>query len=83
MDTMTNKVDTVNAPKSLERLEEISTSRAIQRKLDEEESDDDYDDDRIHIHTEPIDLSGFDVLDIDNGGNYVMTDEPSLEYEEL
>jgi len=49
MDTE-NKVDTVNAPKTIERLEEISTSRAIQRKL-EEESDSDDDNDRITIDT--------------------------------
>jgi hypothetical protein len=56
-----NEVRRIEAPKTLERLEDISTSRAIQRKL-EEESDDD-DNERIRIHTEPIDLSGFDVLD--------------------
>lgn len=54
-----NIVKTVEAPKTIERLEEISTSRAIQRKLEEEESDDE----RIQIHTGQIDLSGFDVLD--------------------
>jgi len=48
-------------PKSLERLEEISSSMAIQRKL-EEESDDD-DDEHIKISGDTIDLSGFDVLD--------------------
>jgi len=55
-----NTIKSVEAPKSLERLEEISTSRAIQRKL-EEDSDDDSD--RIQIHTDMIDLSGFDILD--------------------
>jgi hypothetical protein len=59
----TNNVQNVEAPKSIERLEEISTNRAIQRKLDEESSDDE--DDRIKIHTDLIDLSGFDVLDED------------------
>jgi hypothetical protein len=54
-----NIIKTVEAPKTIERLEEISTSRAIQRKLEEEESDDE----RIQIHTGQIDLSGFDVLD--------------------
>lgn len=55
----TNKINKIEAPKTLERLEEISTSRAIQRKLEEEE-----DNDRIQIHTtEQIDLSGFDILD--------------------
>lgn len=57
----TNNVDEVEAPKSIERLEDISTSRAIERKL-EEESDTD-DDDRIQIHTDLVDLSGFDILD--------------------
>jgi Family of unknown function (DUF5764) len=55
-----NIVKTIDAPKTIERLEEISTSRAIQRKLEEEE--DDYDD-RIKISGDLIDLSGFDVLD--------------------
>jgi hypothetical protein len=50
---------TVEAPKTIERLEEISTSRALQRKLEEEEDNDD----RIKISTDLIDLSGFDVLD--------------------
>ena len=53
-----NKVNKIDAPKTLERLEEISTSRAMQRKLEE-----DVDEDRIQIFTEPIDLSGFDILD--------------------
>lgn len=55
-----NNVNEVEAPKTIERLEDISTTRAIQRKLDEEESDDE---ERIQISTEPVDLSGFDVLD--------------------
>lgn len=59
----TNNVQKIEAPKSIERLEEISTNRAIQRKLEEDESDDE--DDRIKIHTDLIDLTGFDVLDED------------------
>jgi len=50
-------------PKSLERLDEINSSRAIERKLEEEQSDSDYEDDRIKISSDTIDLSGFDVLD--------------------
>jgi len=47
------------APKSLERLEEISTSNAIQRTLEEDEEED-----RIQIYQDqPFDLSEFDVLD--------------------
>lgn len=57
-----NNVDEVEAPKTIERLEDISTSRALERKL-EEESDTDDDDDRIQIHTDLVDLSGFDILD--------------------
>ena len=76
-----NKVDNVNAPKTIERLEKISTSRAIQRKLDEESSDED--DDRIKIHTsEAIDLSGFEVLD-DIKPSSNGFDIPLLDFEEL
>jgi len=57
-----NKVKSVSAPKNIERLEEISTARAIQRRLDEEEEDDE---ERIKISSDTIDLSGFDVLDND------------------
>jgi hypothetical protein len=60
LDMESNSVKSVEAPKSLERLEEISTTRAIQRKLEEEESDEE---DRIQIHGDKIDLSGFDILD--------------------
>jgi hypothetical protein len=64
-DTILNgedEVQKVEAPKTIERLEEISTSRAIQRKL-EEESDDEEEISRIRISNEMIDLTGFDVLD--------------------
>jgi hypothetical protein len=76
-----NKVDNINAPKTIERLEEISTSRAIQRKLEEESSDDE--EDRIKIHTsEPIDLSGFEILD-DNKSTNNGPEIPLLDFEEL
>jgi len=70
-----NKVENVDAPKSIERLEDISTSRAIARKLEEEDSD--TDDERLKIHTDLIDLSGFDILDEPSGKN--MSDEISLD----
>lgn len=57
----TNVIRKIEAPKTIERLEEISTSRAIQRKLDEYESSDE--EDRIQIHTDPISLNGISVLD--------------------
>jgi len=64
MDTVVddnNNVKSISAPKNIERLEEISTARAIQRRLDEEEDSDD----KIKISSDTIDLSGFDVLDND------------------
>jgi len=76
----TNNVETVNAPKTIERLEEISTSRALQRKLEEEEEEDN---DRIHIHTEPIDLSGFEVLDSENDTIKISSEDPIIDFEEL
>ena len=65
-----NNINKVSAPKTIDRLEEISTSRALQRKLEEMEDDDE---DRIKIHTDTIDLTGFDVLDNDKS-NYVTQD---------
>lgn len=56
-----NVVKSVSAPKNIERLEEISSARAMQRRLDEEEEDED----RIKITGDTIDLSGFDILDND------------------
>ena len=62
-----NKIDEVEAPKSLERLEDLTTSRMLERKLEEEPREDfqeeDDDEERIQISTEPVDLSGFDVID--------------------
>lgn len=79
LDSTTNNVESVNAPKTIERLEEISTSRALQRRLDEEEEEEN---DRIHIHTEPIDLSGFEVLDGEDAMK-ISTEDPILDFEEL
>jgi hypothetical protein len=63
MDSVLDSVDRVTkieAPKTLERLEEISVSRAIQRKLEEEEEEDN--EDRIRIHTDDISLDDFTNL---------------------
>ena len=77
LDSETGSVSDVNAPKNIERLEEISTSRAIQRKL-EEEDDDDCDDDKIKIHTNSdIDLGEMDVFDMnksDTIGDFITLD---------
>jgi hypothetical protein len=80
LDTTTNSIESVNAPKTIERLEEISASRALQRKLDEEEEEEN---DRIHIHTEPIDLSGFEVLDAGSDTIKISTEDPLIDFEEL
>ena len=74
-----NEVESINAPKTIERLEEISTSRAIQRKLEEEAEEDE---DKIKIHTDTIDLMGLDVLDLDNLGGPKI-DDISLDFETL
>jgi len=67
-----NREEKISAPKSIERLEEISTERAIQRKLEE---DDDLDD-KIKIHTDNITLDNFDVLDgIDRSEEFVSLDD--------
>ena len=67
----TNNVKDINAPKTIERLEQISTNRHIQRKLEEENNSDSDDDDKIKIHTDDfIDLSGFDVLDEETNTNH-------------
>jgi hypothetical protein len=57
-----NKEETIEAPKTLERLEDISVARSMERKMAEEEDSDD-EDERIKIHTDTMDLTGFDVLD--------------------
>jgi hypothetical protein len=64
-----NTVETVSAPKTIERLEEISMERAIQRRLEEEEELDD----KIKIHTDNISLDGLEDLDRDN--DFVSLDD--------
>ena len=59
MDSMlddNNKEQMVNAPKTIERLEEISTLRNIQRKMEEEE-----DDDKLQISDQDIELGNLDI----------------------
>ena len=56
-----NQEEIIEAPKTLEQLEDISVSRSLERKMMEDE--DDEDDDRIQIHTDTMDLTGFDLLD--------------------
>lgn len=71
-----NRVENIHAPKSIEQLEKISMERAMQRKMEE-------DDDRINIHMEPVDLSGFDILDATDGGLSLNHDTPLIDFEEV
>jgi len=64
-----DRVDSISAPKTIERLEEISTERAIQRKLEEEEDLDD----RIKIHTDSIPLDGLE--DLEREQDFVSLDD--------
>ena len=56
----TNLVKEIDAPKSIEKLEELSTSRAMENSL---YGSDDDDDERLKIDTKNLTLTDFDVLD--------------------
>lgn len=72
--TEEGKEEEIEAPKTIERLEEISTARALQRKL-EEEDDDDEAQDRIKIMDDEIKMD--DLVDMSAGDNI------SLDFEEI
>ncbi|NBO24632.1 MAG: hypothetical protein EBU93_05310 [Chlamydiae bacterium] len=72
-----DQVESVEAPKTIERLEEISTSRALQRKLEEEAEEDE---DRIKIHADNLDLASLGITDLDSQLNDVPI---SLDFETL
>jgi len=55
------KEELVDAPKTIERLEEISRERAMQRRLEEDEETED----KLMISADSIDLGELDILDID------------------
>ena len=54
-----NEINSINAPKTIEHLEEISTTNALHRLNDD--GDDDYDD-KIQIHSDDVNLTDFDIL---------------------
>jgi len=69
----TDNFKNVNAPKTIERLEEISQERALQRKLEEEDDDDyddDYDDDDYQSDTikimSDVKLNDLDIHNVDD-----------------
>ena len=57
--------ESIIAPKTIKRLEEISTERNIQRKKEEEEEEEDEDDEKLTIFNNSTPLK-LDVLDIQN-----------------
>ena len=65
-----NKEEIITAPKTIERLEQISTERAFQRKLEEEEEEME---DRIKISTESIDFNDLGITSLD--GNTISSNE--------
>lgn len=69
----------INAPKTIERLEQISEERNIQRKLEEEE---DEDQERVNIHMDD-DVVLDDVFDLDKNVMGMKDDNITLDVEEL
>jgi hypothetical protein len=73
---MYNTEHSIHAPKTEERLEQISNERYMQRKLQEEEDDDESD--RIKIG-EDIQLDVFDVHPVDDSLRKLNYDAPELD----
>lgn len=73
-----NVVDSVNAPKTIERLESISTSNAIQRKLNEAENDAN-DSESIRIHEdELLDVGSIDFVSLSSDTDPINLDIETL-----
>ena len=61
----TNTEEQVNAPKTIERLEEISEIRNFERKLEEEEEEEEEELEKLTIHSgAPISLESMDIHDL-------------------
>ena len=76
-------VEEIDAPKTIERLEEISVARNFQRKLDEAEDDDD-DEDRLKIGEDVDSMSlGFTDLNPDSFSSGSTDDIIKLDFDEL
>lgn len=76
--------ENIIAPKNIERLEEISAARNMQRKLEEEDGGYDSDDDaplnRIRINDDALDLGELGITDLDGGFG---SDDLKLDFEEI
>jgi hypothetical protein len=79
-----NTEEQIVAPKDIDRLEQISAERAMQRRLEEEE-DDDGDNDKIKILDSGVDLFDLGITDLDGNTNTSKPaeEEISLDFEEL
>ena len=73
----------VTAPKTLDRLERISTERALQRKMDEMSYDDDESDAPLERLTLADDNVNLDFSDIEVLDAKTMDDAISLDFEQL
>jgi hypothetical protein len=73
-----------HSPKTIERLEEISMSNSIKRKLEEEEENEETDNsDKIKIHEENVSLGNLDVFNINELSKTDNIPLLSLDVEEL
>ena len=69
-----NRVESINAPKDIERLEEISAIRNAQRRLESEEDDEDDGHTKLKIHDQMVNLGNLDVHNIDANEINIMPD---------
>ena len=81
LDMGTNKESIVSAPKTIERLDEISRVNDAKRKAEEAEYDDDDDDGPLKIHGDNINLQISDIHDLDQSKE--LKPLPSLDVEVL
>jgi hypothetical protein len=69
----------IEAPKTIERLEEISVSRNLQRKLEEEETDDEdrlkISDDTVSLDLGIMDLNPFSSFGTNNDSESIILDD--------
>ena len=78
LDMETSKEEKVVVPKDIDKLEELSVSRAIQRNID-----DDSENERIKIHTDDIDLNSLDIFDINKEDSKIAEDLVLDDIEEI
>lgn len=78
LDMETSKEEKVVVPKDIDKLEELSVSRAIQRNID-----DDSETERIKIHTDDIDLNSLDIFDINKEDSKIAEDLVLDDIEEI